>query len=400
MLFNEKKGDLALINYLNPSKTINSHSNSWNEGLEIARAFAILLVVFSHGLQFLKSEPVYLFFNRIIFIDSYFRPGWWGVRIFFGLSGYLIGRQVIHILSKIDLYSIYIFTIKRLLRTVPTYWLILLIFCVFSTIQLSPRLLVYNAFFLQNILPDSTIYNIVPVAWSLLIEEWSYAFLSLFLLGSFLLNVKPNLQRSARNLLLLSLMSISLSVAIRNNYSFYELISWSSYKKTLLFQFDSLSAGILLASIEILFPGFFKSITNNNKFIGLISIVGMTLFGFWLSQTFRFAEIVRPLDWQLLGILGYPTASFLSIAFICSLWQLKLNFFPEFIANFLRLLSSTSYSLYLVHLPMAGLVAKFFSPLNNSFLFIIYISVSISLGYVSWLIFEKPFLYLRKSLKM
>lgn len=59
-----------------------SRSDRWNEGLELARAIAIILVVYAHGTLLLSQEPAWLWFNQVSGLALFFRPGWWGVRIF------------------------------------------------------------------------------------------------------------------------------------------------------------------------------------------------------------------------------------------------------------------------------------------------------------------------------
>src|SRR5437868_13090846 len=83
-------------------------------GLDLLRAFAILVVVIYHAALFGFKLP-----GRVD------RFGWIGVDLFFVLSGYLIGGQLLapHARSRpIDLCR---FFVRRALRMIPVYFVIL-----------------------------------------------------------------------------------------------------------------------------------------------------------------------------------------------------------------------------------------------------------------------------------
>jgi peptidoglycan/LPS O-acetylase OafA/YrhL len=88
-------------------------------GLDILRALAILFVVAGHG-EHLIPEARYKYVNFFLFD---------GVSIFFVLSGFLIGGILIKILQEnsIDSKLIINFWIKRWFRTLPNYFLVLII---------------------------------------------------------------------------------------------------------------------------------------------------------------------------------------------------------------------------------------------------------------------------------
>ena len=89
-----------------------------NVGLDIARAIAILLVLFYHLVFNIVSKPVGL---------------WWytaylGVDIFFALSGFLIGGIIIQLCAQQrtpTLTALRQFLARRVLRTWPLYFIIL-----------------------------------------------------------------------------------------------------------------------------------------------------------------------------------------------------------------------------------------------------------------------------------
>lgn len=61
-----------------------------------------------------------------------------------------------------------------------------------------------------------------------------------------------------------------------------------------------------------------------------------------------------------------------------------------------KTLSKISYSVYLLHVPIAHMVAGFELP--GLLKFVMYLFGSILVGYMSWILLEKPFMRLRRRL--
>lgn len=141
-------------------------------GVDLLRGTAILTVIFFHG--FFYSVPLFPWHNR--FAESLFNLtafGWTGVNLFFTLSGFLITGNLIDSDAKPNFYSR--FYIRRALRILPAYFLVLIILGVTRTTSLS--YLAVCALFLANwpklLLHGS--FAIYPVLWSLAVEEQFYA---------------------------------------------------------------------------------------------------------------------------------------------------------------------------------------------------------------------------------
>lgn len=124
------------------------------------RAFAILLVLLSHS----GVRPVFGL-----------EAGFVGVEIFFVLSGFLIGQIL---LSEKKTFSdgktLFRFYLSRWLRTLPLYFLVLVVKDILDPGQ--PHWKFY--FFLQS--PHD--YLFFPVSWSLVVEEWFYLLIPLLLI--------------------------------------------------------------------------------------------------------------------------------------------------------------------------------------------------------------------------
>jgi len=138
-----------------------------------------------------------------------------GERLFFALSGHLIGRQVIRALSQGGVRSALFFALRRWIRTIPTYWIILGLSCLWRGLSWFSPTAVSNALFLQSALPAQNTIQVLEVGWSLVIEEWSYGFLALMLLLASVLGCRQTARQAARLLLTLTITIVTLSILIR-----------------------------------------------------------------------------------------------------------------------------------------------------------------------------------------
>ena len=140
-------------------------------GLDIVRAVAILSVMFSHAVIYV-TPPFKTAHNWLAFD---------GVTIFFVLSGFLIGGILIRTLEKkaASIRLLWDFWLKRWIRTIPPYLLVLLLLCVLDLVHYSyvhpdfrAGLVWKYFFFLQNLRSPHPIW--FQEAWSLSVEEWFY----------------------------------------------------------------------------------------------------------------------------------------------------------------------------------------------------------------------------------
>jgi peptidoglycan/LPS O-acetylase OafA/YrhL len=89
------------------------------QGLDTLRALAITLVLMTHYCGFVSHKPTFGFIGDI---------GWSGVDLFFVLSGYLIGNQVLSSFARGESFSLGEFFAKRFLRTLPNYYVVLAVY--------------------------------------------------------------------------------------------------------------------------------------------------------------------------------------------------------------------------------------------------------------------------------
>ena len=125
-------------------------SKERNFGLDLLRFYAIFSVVYAHGSWLFKEIPILEYSDRVFFID--------GVELFFVLSGFLIGGILLRNFSKIEVKKILLFYKDRWFRTLPNYYLFLVINIFLSiflfqefNIDFSKYFIFYNISFLIQI---------------------------------------------------------------------------------------------------------------------------------------------------------------------------------------------------------------------------------------------------------
>ena len=138
------------------------------DGLDTLRAAAIILVFMYHYMVFVSGEPTFGWGSSV---------GWVGVDLFFVLSGYLIGNQIFSGMAKGQALSLKAFYIRRFLRTLPNFYVVLALFFLFPAVMggRTPPPLWRFLSFTQNLgLQSGTAFS---HAWSLCIEEQFYLLL-------------------------------------------------------------------------------------------------------------------------------------------------------------------------------------------------------------------------------
>jgi len=141
-------------------------------GLDLLRALAIIIVVIYHAALFGFKMP-----GRVD------RFGWIGVDLFFVLSGYLIGGQLLAPLARDQSISLGRFFARRALRIMPAYFAVLAIYFLLPSWREYPEMsqpLWKFLLSIQNIaLHGGTAFS---HAWSLAVEDQFYLTLPFILL--------------------------------------------------------------------------------------------------------------------------------------------------------------------------------------------------------------------------
>ena len=364
------------------------------EGIDLLRGGAVFLVLWSHaGIVLPHSLHGAL-------AAPWFRPGFWGVTTFFAISGFLVVGQLIDIATDKRGELLRAFVLRRWFRTVPTYWIVLLLLLVAGSIGwLGWKTWLANIFFLQG-----SIFvhepNLLSVSWSLVIEEWSYLVFAFAVFILIFLKRRLALGNARVMALVGGLLIASIVCASFSRYIFIENGgSVRSLKQDLFLQSDALAYGGLLAlfmrtrprdfEVLALRPIAFSRIFALMAVISVASISGNSLFRSVLETV-----PIGLSEWLSFGF--YPMAGLLACALIVGFWGFEYSSLPKSLSQMIKILSKISYSVYLLHVPIAHMVAGFELPYLLKF--VMYLFGSILVGYTSWILLEKPFMRLRRRL--
>jgi peptidoglycan/LPS O-acetylase OafA/YrhL len=227
--------------------------------LDFLRCLALLLVMVGHINMALSIRPLFIGHYDI---SVHFLKLWIGVEIFFVLSGFLITRQLFLKAPQLTFYSAKIFLSRRIFRTWPAYFAVVL----FLTFVLPAN---SNFFHLVGHPNDQGTFlqlareftfttnflggSILPVAWSLCVEEHYYFLLPLLLaIGAWshrqLGSISPAL---VVGLLLVAQLALRFYVYLqyRNEIGNYELFCKIFYMPTYM-HIDGLTLGSFLGYWE------------------------------------------------------------------------------------------------------------------------------------------------------
>lgn len=312
-------------------------------GLDIVRAAAILCVVYVHGF-FLLGGAVpqqWLKYMGLPIPDA--------LSVFFVLSGYLIGGILIRYLerSTASVANLHRFWIRRWCRTLPNYYLILVVLTVYHT-QVSGLDLASvwkYFFFLQNV--DTPHPPFFAEAWSLAVEEWFY------LLVPILLFVGVRAGLSVKQAVLgIVLLVIVASLAVRGyRYYFTGITSITELdlilRKQVVTRMDSLIWGVLGAAIHyyygdlwrwrprLTFAAGIAMLTLHNLLFSYRTALGLSLNLYYCVFSFSLVAV----------------GALLILPFLSGIRHGKGR-----IHRWVTVVSITSFSMYLIHLNLVQFI--------------------------------------------
>src|ERR1700757_4729841 len=241
-------------------------------GLDLLRALAIVVVVVYHAALFGFKLP-----GRVD------RFGWIGVDLFFVLSGYLIGGQLLAPLARGQRINLGRFFARRVLRIMPAYFAVLAIyFLVPSWREYSEMSQPLWKFLLsvQNIaLHGGTAFS---HAWSLAVEDQFYLALPLLLL---VLYPRPRAAVVIGCVIVFGGTVLRAILAFQNltdtGVSFRGFQAWIYYPTWT--RLDPLVFGVGIAAIEKFRPRWWESLTSVAPWIWLPALA-LISYALWLGE--------------------------------------------------------------------------------------------------------------------
>ncbi len=217
-----------------------------------------MLVFMYHYMVFVSREATFGWGSTV---------GWVGVDLFFVLSGYLISNQVFAGMVRGQSLSLKAFYARRLLRTVPAFYVVLALYFIFPAVMggREPPALWRFLTFTQNInLQPGTAFS---HAWSLCIEEQFYLLLPAIVI------VAARHGRSIRLawalLLALQFGAIALRSALWLRYGREADGAIAGYHPHIYYaslcRFDEFLPGIAVAMLKHFHPGVWRRVTARGQ---------------------------------------------------------------------------------------------------------------------------------------
>jgi peptidoglycan/LPS O-acetylase OafA/YrhL len=308
-------------------------------GLDLLRALAIIVVVIYHAALFGFGVP-----GRVD------RFGWIGVDLFFVLSGYLIGGQLLAPVTRGQGIKFGRFFARRALRILPAYLVVLAIYFLLPSWREFPEMFPLWKFLLsvQNIgLRGGTAFS---HAWSLAVEDQFYLLLPLVLL--FVI-------RSRRAAVIIPCAIVLGELALRWFLAFQNLgetgVNFRGYQTCIYYptwtRLDPLVFGVALAAIEKFRPHWWQRLMNLAPWLWLPGLA-LIVYALYLGETDSLT--VATCVWQF-PLIALGVAALL----VCAVSP-RLSFRRVKIPG-AAFIASIAYSAYLIQKLVIHFVAQFCS---------------------------------------
>ncbi len=299
-------------------------------GLDTLRALAIALVLMSHYDSFVSRAPTFGFMGSI---------GWAGVDLFFVLSGYLIGNQLLLPAARGESLELKTFFARRLLRTLPNYYAVLAVYLLLPDSPIAGKSMAPAWQFLTFTQNFGLNYGeTFTHSWSLCIEEQFYLVLPLAVLAL------VGSSRSPRLLWCVLFAAIGAGMTARGmafmdgKDVFAAPVYYSSFCR-----FDELLPGVAIAMLKNFHPtAFARILRHGNALLAAgLAMAAAVLYGVmndvpgaFAASTFGFSMVAA--SFALLTCAALSPGSLLNRVRVPGAASLAL----------------WSYAVYLVHKPV------------------------------------------------
>lgn len=372
-------------------------------GLDLMRGIAILWVMLFH-FRFMITLPHVLYWPS--------RYGWMGVDLFFVLSGYLIGSQLMRPYLRGGTPSLGGFYFRRAFRILPAYFTVLALYFAVPAFREAPGISPAWQFltFTENFRINYAVDQAFSHVWSLCVEEHFYLVLPLLVL---VLMRRPRFSKAVA--LILGILAFGVFIRgyiylhqlrplfLAGNHDFYlrytERIYYPTYTRL-----DGLLVGVVLASIRSFRPLWWEKMMSGGYLL-LISGLLCCASAMWLFFD-RFGLPATLVGFPLMSLgLGLLVASSISPQILRALRRALPGWWGEKIrvssARLFSVMATLAYSFYLTHKEIGHLDRAHLGRYTQSGgwpSFIILFSTSLLAAALLYLAVERPFLRLRERL--
>jgi peptidoglycan/LPS O-acetylase OafA/YrhL len=300
-------------------------------GLDLLRAAAIVLVLMTHYSGFVNRAPTFGAVGQV---------GWAGVDLFFVLSGYLIGNQLLAPAARGEDLSLKAFFVRRLLRTLPNYYVVLAVYWLFPAPPLGGSSAAAPWRFLTFTQNFGLAYGqTFSHSWSLCIEEQFYLLLPLVVLAL----ARSGFSRRLAWTLLVGAIAAGMATRaaafqLHGHDAFSAEVYYSSFCRA-----DELLPGAAIALLRNFHPeAFARLLRHANALcaaglaasVGILTCIHLDWPTTWVTSTFGFSLVA--LSFSLLVCASLAPHCILNRIYVPGAASLAL----------------WSYAVYLVHKPV------------------------------------------------
>lgn len=330
-----------------------------NFGLDVVRGISILLVLRAHR------------------YSHQYEWGLLGVQVFFVLSGFLIGQILIRDFSgEGDFTTVFRFWKRRWYRTLPLYYLILILKILFFGNPYGWKMLVYFFFLQANFIG----IDFFPVSWSLVVEEWFYIFLPIVTLVFCSKGISG--KRFGGVLVFWTIFFL----LARFFWNYFE-------KGLILYQFDCLLLGVLLALCKVKFNNLYQYL--NSPILLIVSVVGLfimiTILGD-ISDVPLFSPFYRVFWYFITSLLILIAIPYVEQSTFINQKLAKI----KSLNLFFTWTSILTYAMYLIHTE----VYMIHLPIPEFLNLVIHGIVLYGLSLLIYIFYEHPMMSLRDNLSL
>ena len=345
-------------------------------GLDLLRAIAILWVMLFH------SWMIGGIGGPLQPIADY---GWMGVDLFFVLSGYLIGQQVLAPLSRGEPLRFGAFYLRRAFRILPAFLVVLSLYLLFPAWREAPGMQPAWQFltFTLNLLIDYRHNQAFSHAWSLCVEEHFYLLFPL--LAWWLARRSSRALAIGTSALLVVLGMLLRGYAVLHGKDWLESVYFPSWTRL-----DGLLDGVMLATIQAYRPQVWTRLQQRANALAIMGLL-LAAAAIWLF---------RDKSGFAASVFGFPLLS-LGLALLVGAGTSRNGGLGRWRVPGAGWIAGISYSLYLSHkLPMHAVhEALQRSPdLHGVAAFAVYATAMLVTGALLHYAVERPFLRLRARL--
>jgi len=364
---------------------VNQHpdtpDNSRLNGLDHLRALAITYVfLFHYSTHF--PHPKWL--------ERVGEFGWTGVDLFFVLSGYLVGGQLLRMQALGGRIASGEFYIKRFFRIIPAYLLVVWIYFLIPAFREHEGIAPLWKFltFTQNFGLNLAAGRAFSHAWSLCVEEHFYLVLPL-LIG--LLAVRG----SARKAIWIG-ASVLIGGLILRAYSWLEffypqgnIVAWWEWVYYPTYnRLDGLLFGVCAAAVQYFMPPMWQQLTSRWKLIALVGVA--LLYCSYVLSADQYSFVASVFSFPLIAA-AYGCLLLAAVSPSSILHRVRLAT-TSFIAT-------ASYAIYLTHKGVIhisqDLSASFGLAPDSGITFILVTVICLAVAWLLHVAIERPFLQLR-----